>query len=198
MKLSNKFTFVRVIFAPVFFALYFIPVWTERFALITTALMIPLLLFAEFTDYLDGKTARTRGEVSDFGKLFDPFADVVLHLTILLCLTLTGNMPAVIFTLLFYREFSMNFLRMVAAKSGTAIAARKGGKLKTVLYIFSGFFALFLVLSERLGVNFSDSCAGVMKIVSLVLFILCAVASYASFADYLIHFLPELKKNIDF
>ena len=51
MKLSNKFTFVRVIFAPVFFALYFIPVWTERFALITTALMIPLLLFAEFTDY---------------------------------------------------------------------------------------------------------------------------------------------------
>ncbi len=198
MKLSNKFTFVRVIFAPIFFLLYFLPVWTNRFALATTVIMIPLLLFAELTDYLDGKTARAHNEVSDFGKLFDPFADVVLHLTILLCLTLTGNMPSVLFVLLFYREFSMNFLRMIAAKSGTAIAARKGGKVKTVLYIFSGFFALALVLCSRLGVEFGESVAGGLQIASLVLFILCAVASYASFIDYLVHFVPELKKKIDF
>lgn len=193
MKLSNKFTFVRVLFAPIFFVLYFLPVWTGKFALGTTCIMVPLLLFAEFTDYLDGKTARARGEVSDFGKLFDPFADVVLHLTILLCLTLTGNMSAIIFVLLFYREFSMNFLRMVAAKSGTAIAARKGGKLKTVLYIFSGFFALALVLCTRLGISFSQEVANGTRIASTILFVLCAVASYASFADYLVHFLPKLK-----
>ena len=197
MKLSNKFTFVRVIFAPVFFVLYFLPVWTGNFALATTAIMVPLLLFAELTDYLDGKTARSRGDVSDFGKLFDPFADVFLHLTILLCLTLTNRMPAVIFVLLFYREFSMNFLRMVAAKSGTAIAARKGGKLKTVLYITAGFFALAIELCVRLGAPISLSALNVANSASTVMFVLCAVASYASFADYLVHFLPELKKKID-
>ncbi len=197
MRLSNKFTLVRVVFAPVFFVLYFLPVWTGRFQAISAAVMIPLLLFAELTDYLDGKTARARGEVGDFGKLFDPFADVVLHLTILLCLTLSGRMPAVIFVLLFYREFSQNFLRMIAAKTGTAIAARKGGKLKTVLYITAGFFALALELCTRLGAPLEPSALSAANTAALVLFVLCAVSSYASFVDYLVHFLPELKKKID-
>ncbi len=197
MKLSNKFTMVRVLFAPVFFALYFLPIWTGAFALPCIALTVPLLLFAELTDYLDGKTARAKGEVSDFGKLFDPFADVVLHLTILLCLTLSKRMPAVIFVLLFYREFAQNFLRTVAAKSGTAIAARKGGKLKTVLYITAGFFSLALEFASRLGVVFASPTQTALNAVELALFILCAVSSYASFADYLVHFIPELKKKID-
>ena len=85
MNLSNKFTFTRIIFAPILFLLYNIPIWTGKFAFISLIIALPLLVFAEFTDYLDGHYARKHNVVSDFGKLFDPFADVILHLTSFVC-----------------------------------------------------------------------------------------------------------------
>lgn len=191
MKLANKFTFVRIIFAPVLFLLYYIPIWTGKFSFISLIIALPLLAFAEFTDYLDGHYARKHNVVSDFGKLFDPFADVILHLTSFVCLMQSykaglSYMPSFIFLLIMLREFGQNFLRMVAAKKGTAIAARKGGKFKTVMYIVSEFYALFLELLIRINrvpANFET-----LKLVSLILFIICLICSYASFIDYLIHF----------
>lgn len=196
MKLSNKFTFIRILYAPVFLLLYFIPIWTGKFAALSMYISIPLLVFAEFTDYLDGHYARKRNEVSDFGKMFDPFADVFLHLSTFVCYMfsfnpLGGYMHPVLFILIMWREISQNFLRMVAAKQGTAIAARKGGKFKTVFYIASGFYALFLELLVR--IDCVPECFGTLKIVSTVLFVICVILSYASFIDYLIHFGKVLK-----
>ena len=87
MKTSNKFTFSRLVFAPVFFLIYNIPLWTgnDLLAKISAFIMIPLLAVFELTDYFDGHYARKNGEVSDFGKLFDPFADVMLNLTVFAC-----------------------------------------------------------------------------------------------------------------
>ncbi len=197
MKLSNKFTLVRILFAPVFLCLYFLPIWFGKFIAASLVIALPLLIFAEFTDFLDGHYARKQNQVSDFGKLFDPFADVILHLTSFLCLTRSFNstisyMPLIIFILIMYREFAQNFLRMVAAKKGIAIAARKGGKLKTVMYVIAEFYALALELFIRVGINLD--CFGILKIVSLVLFIICLILSYISFADYLIHFGKNLKE----
>lgn len=197
MKLSNTFTFIRILYAPIFLVLYFLPIWIGIPSAISLIVSIPLLIFAEFTDYLDGHYARKRNEVSDFGKMFDPFADVFLHLSTFVCYmfsagTMGGYVNPVIFILLMWREISQNFLRMVAAKQGTAIAARKGGKYKTVLYIFSGFYALFLELLVRL--NVIPECFGTLKLVSTILFILCVVLSYASFIDYLRHFGKVLKQ----
>lgn len=205
MKLSNKFTFVRILYAPVFVLLYFIPIWAKALnagcadllAVISMCVSIPLLIFAEITDYLDGHYARKNNEVSDFGKLFDPFADVILHLTTMICYMFSygdqgGYMYPVIFMLIMIREFSQNFLRMVAAKQGVAIAARKGGKFKTVFYIVSGFYALFLELLVRVG--FVPECFGALRIVSIVFFALCVVFSYTSFIDYLSHFGKVLKE----
>ncbi len=191
MKLSNKFTFTRILFAPVFFLLYFIPIWTGKFAALSLIVAIPLLLFAEFTDYLDGHYARKHNVVSDFGKLFDPFADVVLHLTSFACLlySFDSNIsytPIFIFVLIMLREFSQNFLRMVAASKGTAIAARKGGKFKTVMYIVCEFYAVFLELLVRL--NVAPNCFPTLQTISFVLFVICVICSYASFIDYLRNF----------
>lgn len=201
MKLSNKFTLCRVLGAPVFFLLYFIPVWTGRFAALSVFVMIPLLAFLEFTDFLDGFFARKNNQVSDFGKLFDPFADVMLNLTIFCCLLFKGVaqitfMPPVIFIMIVYREFSMNFLRMIATKTGVSIAARKGGKFKTVLYIASGFFALAVEGAVRLGFDISQVLSP-LKIVALVLFVCCLAASYISFADYLSHFGQIFKNEVN-
>ena len=196
MKLSNKFTFTRIIFAPIFFFLYFIPIWTGCGTKVSLLIAIPCLVFAEFTDYLDGHYARKHNEVSDFGKLFDPFADVVLHLTGFVCLMHSvkadvSYMPVYFFVLIMLREFSQNFLRMVAAKQGTAIAARKGGKLKTVVYIAAEFYGILLELLVRL--DFAPEYFGALKTGSYIFFALCVILSYASFIDYLIHFGKILK-----
>ena len=196
MKLSNKFTFTRIIFAPIFFLLYFIPIWTGFGTKVSLLIAVPLLVFAEFTDYLDGHYARKHNEVSDFGKLFDPFADVVLHLTGFICLMHSvkiglSYMPVLFFVLIMLREFSQNFLRMVAAKQGTAIAARKGGKLKTVVYIVAEFYGIFLEILVRLDVV--PSFFNILQGCGFALFAICVILSYASFIDYLIHFGKILK-----
>ena len=146
MKIADKFTLSRIVLAPVIFLLYFLPKWTGLDAAWFMVVIIPLLGFAEFTDFLDGFYARKNNEVSDFGKLFDPFADVLLHLTTFFCFVVSGYMPAIVFLLVFYREFAMIFVRLIAAKQGIAIAARKGGKLKTVLYVVTGFYYFIVEL----------------------------------------------------
>ncbi len=195
MKLSNKFTLARAIFAPIFFLIFNIPAWlnSDILSKISAFIMIPLLAVFELTDYWDGHYARKNSEVSDFGKIFDPFADVILNLTVFMCAVASGYMPIVLFALILYREFSQSFLRMAALKNGIAIAAKKGGKFKTVFYIFSGFFFLAIETYSRLGLSFfSDGFIHGCKIAAIVMFVLCTLFSWTSFLDYIKSFYPAI------
>lgn len=198
MKLSNKFTLVRIIFAPVFLLLFFLPGYINDplFTQITGWAFLPLMGFAEFTDFLDGYSARKNNEVSDFGKLFDPFADIFLHITILAAFTVAGPFNFICLMLIIYREFTMNFLRMVATKKGVAIAARKGGKFKTCLYIFTGFVMLICLCAERIGCPFPADILSGINIAVQVLGWLCVAAAYISFIDYLKNFGSMLKDEM--
>ena len=196
MTLANKFTLSRIILAPLFFIIYFAPSWFGFSPFVSVCILIPLLVYMEFTDFLDGYFARKMKEVSDFGKIFDPFADILLHMTVFFCFALSGYMPPLILILIFYREYSMLFLRLMAIKGSVAIAARKGGKAKTVLYVVACSFSLFLESCVRCGISFSESVASVLKIVLLVLYIIALIACYASFVDYLRHFKDVLKKQL--
>ncbi|MBQ7159164.1 MAG: CDP-diacylglycerol--glycerol-3-phosphate 3-phosphatidyltransferase [Treponema sp.] len=203
MRLSNKFTIMRVCFAPIFFLIYYIPIWTgsDVFARLSAFTMVPLLAIFELTDFFDGYFARKNNEVSDFGKLFDPFADVMLNLTVFVCMITSfdrisgGYMPVVVFVLILYRELSMNFLRMVASKQGVAIGARKGGKFKTVFYITSGFYALLIESAIRLGIGFGEYMS-ILHTVALVMFCICLALSYISFIDYLKNFSSYIRKDL--
>ena len=192
MQIATKLTFCRIFSAPAFFVLYFMPQWLKQFPilpLVSVCLMIPLLAFAEFTDYLDGKYARLHNQVSNFGKVFDPFADVFLNITVFFCLVLSGYMPSFILLLIIYREISMTFIRLVAIQEGVAIGARKGGKAKTVLYIIACFFSLVLECAVRLGLlGPGDFPIRAGKVAGVCLFILCLALSYISFVDYLLCF----------
>ncbi len=192
MTKADKFTAVRLFFAPVFFVIYMIPVWTGHLGFLSAVIMLPSLIFAEFTDYLDGHYARKENQVSDFGKIFDPFADVVLHMTAFVCYAISGYMPVVLMVLIFYREFGMLFIRLIAVSKGTTIAARKGGKAKTVIYITGIIYCLLLESAQRLGIDVS-SWMGILKSVAYVLFGIGTIASYASFADYIKSFGKLLK-----
>ena len=200
MRISNKFTLSRIILAPIIFIIYNIPVWFglengSPAAIASICIAIPLLAFAELTDYFDGHYARKLNDVSDFGKMFDPFADVFLHLSMFTCFVFSGYMPVVCYVLILYREFSQNFLRMVAAKQGTAIAAKKGRKIKTVFYVASCFAALIqesLVRTELASIWNLD-----MKLllhIGQAFFVVCVILAYVSFIDYLKNFGSILKK----
>ena len=183
-----------MIFAPVFFVLYslsrFFAGKNEIVSLCILIFLIVALIFAELTDFWDGYYARKLGEVSDTGKLFDPFADALLHITTFFCFTRTGLMPPVAFILIFWREFSQMFLRMMSIKGGFAVAARSGGKLKTVIYITAGFYALAIELAWKIGLL--PTTMTWPNISAEVLFYICVVLSYVSFVDYLILFKSKL------
>jgi CDP-diacylglycerol--glycerol-3-phosphate 3-phosphatidyltransferase len=146
--------------------------------------MIPLLAVAEITDYFDGYFARKYHEVSDFGKLFDPFCDVLLNITALFCLTMGGYIPAWALLLIIYREFVINFVRLIAAQKKVAIGARKGGKAKTVTYVVTCFYALLLESCKRLGLSLPSFTATIVFALSII----CVILAYVSLADYLVSF----------
>lgn len=181
MRAADKFTLVRIIYAPIFLVAYLLAACFERAALPIYIAISVLLIFAEFTDYLDGSTARRLNQVSDTGKLLDPFADALLHVTTFFCFSYSGDMPAIVFMLIFYREFGMLFLRLNAVRAGTDIAARIGGKLKTVLYIVTGFWTLALKIFQ--STNFYIPFA-VFRVISLALYAVCVIAAYVSFCEY--------------
>ena len=191
MKIADIFTLIRIVLAPVFLIIYFVPEWFGFGNVLSVWILFPLIIFAEFTDFLDGYFARKTNQVSDFGKLFDPFADVFLHLSVFFCYTLSGYISPFIMLLFAYREFGMLFVRLLAAKKGVAIGARKGGKFKTVLYVVAGFFSLFLECAKRLGFSLPEN----LMYIGYIFYIMGLIASYVSFIDYLVNFIPVIKKE---
>ncbi len=183
MNLPNKLTIGRLILSPVFFAVFFIPVWTGRFSESSVYVLIAVFLGIEVSDFLDGYIARKYDIVTDLGKVLDPFADVVSRLTYFLCFASTGIMPLWIFLVLMYRELGIIFFRMVMMKKGVVVAASIWGKLKAVTYAVGGFLGVLVVFIERTG-YLSGISAG-LSVVTLVVFIAAAFASLASFATYI-------------
>lgn len=184
MKSANIFTAVRIVLAPLFFILFFLPEYIGCGAQISVFILIPLFIFMEYTDYLDGFFARKYCQVSDFGKLFDPFADVLANMTVLLVFVLSGYLPAILFLIILYREMGIMFLRMLAIKKGVIIAARKGGKLKTVLYIVAAGFSLLIESLSRLGIA-TGSTTPMLAWINISLYGLAVFVSVVSFLDYL-------------
>lgn len=183
MTKADKVTLSRIILAPLFFILYRYPIFPS---LPTILLLWLLFSVIEISDFVDGKIARSSSEVSDFGKLFDPFADVFARITYFVCFAFSGIMPLWIFLIVLYREFGILFLRMMLSFKGIAMGARPGGKLKAALYMVSGMLSLLLVSFERLSL--ASPLVPATRTIVLVAFILAAFLSIASFIDYFIQF----------
>jgi CDP-diacylglycerol--glycerol-3-phosphate 3-phosphatidyltransferase len=141
-----------------------------------------LFIIAEITDLVDGKVARSRNEVSDFGKLFDPFADTLVRITYFLCFVVDNILPALLLMIILYREFGILFLRTLMMKRGIVMGARSGGKIKAVAYMIAGVVALLAASSQRLG--FSMELFTILRISAIVLFLVSVVLSLTSFSDY--------------
>lgn len=125
MNLPNKLTMLRILMIPAFLIVLYAGFPGCRYV----ALVIFVL--ASFTDMLDGKIARARNLVTDFGKFADPLADKILVFTAMLMFVSWGQMPAWVLAVVAAREFAVSGLRMIAAADGKVIAAAMSGKVKT-------------------------------------------------------------------
>ncbi len=126
MNLPNKLTVARIILVPFFVAALLI-----NFPLNNLA-ALAIFGAASITDLLDGKIARKRGLVTDFGKFADPLADKILVISALLCFVQLGLCDCVAVIVVLFREFAVTSIRLIAASKGKVIAANIWGKVKTV------------------------------------------------------------------
>jgi CDP-diacylglycerol--glycerol-3-phosphate 3-phosphatidyltransferase len=129
-NVANVLTVVRVILVPVFVVCLLAGGTTWR--------LVALAIFciASFTDLLDGRLARSRGLVTDFGKIADPVADKALTGAALICLSALGELPWWVTGVIMFREIGVTALRFWVIRRGV-IAASRGGKLKTLLQIIA-------------------------------------------------------------
>ena len=191
MKLSNIFTSSRLVLAPIIYVLYFSPDWIPFISpKITILIIIPIFIFMEFTDFLDGYYARRHNQVDDFGKIFDPFADVVANVTVLFCFLMDGFLFAPFFLIIVYREFGIMFLRMKARGEGITIGAKMGGKTKTVLYIIAASVSMFLKL-EKIYAFLPPAISRYILYFNWLLYFAAVILSLASFTDYITSYLNK-------
>ena len=166
MNLPNKLTVLRL----------------EGAEVISVIMMLVCYLTAELSDLLDGKIARKYNLVTDLGKVMDPFADTLSHLTFFACFYGMGIMPSLAFIIIMWREFSILFLRMLMMGKGKAVAANIWGKSKTVLYAVVSILSIaYIVMSHFIPGEWQNP----YSLVLTVMFYLAALASLLSFTTYL-------------
>ena len=188
MNIANFFTATRMVAAPLFICIYYLPRYVGISEQTVMLILIPLFIYMEFTDFLDGYYARKLKQVSDFGKLFDPFADVFANLTVLLAFMLSGYVPLPVFIIILYRELNILFLRMLARGNGITIGAKKGGKTKTVCYILAEGFTLLIAFSLA-----EKSVIDTMIIINKGIYWIAALLSVGSFIDYLVSYRKSIR-----
>ena len=206
MNLANKLTVFRMILVPIFVIIGYLGVLgviTGEWLGIPVFLWIMNFVFiiASITDKLDGYIARTRNQVTTFGKFLDPLADKILVLSALVMLVEFEKIPAWIPVIVLAREFLVSGYRLIAVeKGGKVIAASIWGKLKTVTQML----AIILVFFDKhnfcnflvANTNEAEAMAStiqiymtqgdiVFNVITSVLMIISVIATIFSGYDYL-------------
>ena len=144
MNLANKLTIFRIILVPIMVIISIINIQGEILGIPTTWIIIELIfIIASITDKLDGYIARSKNQITTFGKFLDPIADKILVLSAMIILVEANRLPAWIPIIVLFREFIVSGYRLIAVqKGGKVIAASIWGKIKTVTQMVALGFAI--------------------------------------------------------
>ena len=168
MNLPNKLTVLRIIMVP-FFVFFML---TDAGGAANKWIALVIFCVASLTDMLDGKIARARGLVTNFGKFMDPLADKLLVCSAMICLIPLGKLTAWFVIVIIAREFIISGFRLVASDNGIVIAASYWGKFKTVSQMF-----MVIVMIMDLG--------GVLDVIGPVLMWAALILTIVSLIDYI-------------
>jgi len=146
MNLPNKLTVSR-------FGLTVVFLWA-MFSSFTYHYTLALVFFcfAGVTDFLDGRIARARGLITNFGILMDPLADKIMTCSAFIAfvesshvnLTAPVRVGAWMVVVIVARELAITGLRLLAASKNIVLAAERWGKHKTISQIVT-IIALLVV-----------------------------------------------------
>lgn len=183
MNLPNQLTVLRIIMIPIFILVLVLPIDLGTLTVGTTQLenthLIAAILFAaaSITDWLDGKIARSRGLVTNFGKFADPLADKMLVMTAFIMLVELDKAPGWVVSMIVCRELAVTGLRLLLVEqSGEVMAAAWPGKIKTATQMVA---IIFLFLN-----NIPFSMIGLP--IDQIMLYLCLIFTIYSGVDYFI------------
>lgn len=146
MTIANKLTLGRIISVPLVLIVYYLPFsWAHHAAAL-------LFILSAITDLIDGKLARSRNEVTSFGKFADPIADKLLVISMLVALCGDGKIHAMVAFAVIAREVIVSGVRLVALSSPKqlVVAASMLGKIKTNVQIVT----IVLLLIDNLPFSY--------------------------------------------
>ena len=185
MNLANKLTILRIFLVPIF--LIFIAIKIPYGTFIATFIFI----IASLTDKLDGYIARSRNQITRFGKFMDPLADKLLVTSALISLVELQIVPSWAAVIIIAREFAVSGLRTIAAAEGKVIAASWWGKIKTVIQIIA---IILLLLEVNIGtskdlismINGNGLLSNFFNYVPQIMLYLAVIITIISGIDYFI------------
>lgn len=189
MNLPNKLTIFRILLVPIMVIIPFLgldKIYTNSIIPITWIVIEVIFIIASITDKLDGYLARSKNQVTTFGKFLDPIADKILVLAAMMMLVEANRLPAWIPIIVLFREFIVSGYRLVAVENdGNVIAASIWGKLKTVTQMCALIAAL--VDMNSYGAFIAGNLNGfplVLNICGSVLMTISVIATIFSGWDY--------------
>ena len=193
MNLPNKLTLGRIFIIPVF--VVFLAYNFFENPNISRIIAASLFIIAAITDFLDGRIARAKNMITDFGKFMDPLADKFLILGAMFAICFSGYVfdyetvsfetviPADIIKHLFFwtaiivvfRELAVTSMRLVVVSSnGAVIAASKLGKIKTTTQIVS----VSAVILEPVIMPFTHGVLSAITIIAMLFFTMLSGIDY--------------------
>lgn len=185
---ANVVTLIRICLVPVFVVALISP-WPQWFGLPSVAndakslIAAGIFILISCTDWLDGYLARSRNEVTDFGKFMDPLADKILVVAALLVLIELGSLPSWVVLIIVAREFIVSGVRMVASSEGVVIAASWYGKFKTVFQMIA--IVLFTVKDNHMIGSANAAFSDAMWLISWIVMGIALILTIASMLDYI-------------
>ena len=180
MNLANKLTILRIILVPIMVIIPFFNIQGEVLGIPITYIIVDIIfIIAAITDKLDGYIARSKKQITTFGKFLDPIADKIVVITAMVMLVEWGHLPAWIPIIVIFREFVVSGYRLVAVgQNGKVIAANIWGKLKTVTQMVAVAFAF--IDPNAFGAIFKGNLAGYEFVINLVVTLMMSVSVVAT------------------
>lgn len=180
---ANIVTVIRILFIPVFVIALLAP-WeqclfgTDPMGL-TVRAVVSLVVFGLIclTDTLDGYLARSRNEVTVFGKFIDPIADKILVVAALLCLVQLGLLSSWVPIVIVAREMLVSGLRMLVASAGVVVSASILGKIKTATTMVA--ICLFILMVSPIVAALTW-----FRVLAWTLMLVAVFFTIASMVDY--------------
>lgn len=175
---ANLLGLLRIGLTPVVIALLVLP--------FDGAGIIAFVVFvaAAVTDFLDGRIARARGEVSSYGVFMDQTADKVLVAGVLIAMVQVGLVPAWMAALILIREFVIQGVRQLAASDSVVISARLLGKSKTMVTLAAMAILLLAFDAAHGGPLASLGIRSALETTGFWLMVLATVLTVVSGYDY--------------